>query len=435
MKNKINKVSILINKKDYNSALSLINKYLEKNKNNIDLLELKANILKKYKKYYEASKIYIQILNLDYKNINALINLFIYYDKNKQYDNALFFILKLKDSNNIKFLFMISKTYYNLELYKDSIYYSNKILNLDSNNIRALVQMSKAYLQIKSLKKAYIFIKKALDLEPSNTYVLIQYSKYLKSINDLDNSINILNKIIDINPNIILSYLELLKIYVIKKDINNIKDIILKFSKLKNNNSYIYKIRIEILKLTNYKSKNELLSFFDDTFKNIEYDNSYSKKNKNLKNICNETQKNINNIDKLSNTTTDIYNLKSIAHVVSHGTDNLISYNYLTESKTKNKIIEPITFENVHKSNKNSKKNIRKKSYFLIDINILLNYFMKNLDKASKQNLPNNRVKYILKYKNCGYMYNNLNQKEFLNNLCLILNKKTDEIFSFYPIE
>jgi len=158
----------------YKRLLSTRDNLAKKSEHNdaseIDELLLEAEDAKKEEKYSEAEKIYIRIISLDSKNVNAfklLGQLYLQEGKTQEARETLEHVLKLtqEDADVYSNLAEVSKENGQLERAKKHYTESIKLNNENAQNYFSLAEIQQS---LNNYKEAMKNMKEALKIEPKN---------------------------------------------------------------------------------------------------------------------------------------------------------------------------------------------------------------------------------------------------------------------------
>ena len=260
----------LYDNRDYDGAIMLYDKILEKNPNNIDTLMSKASALRHRGKYPEAMRIYNKILKIQPKHIDAL------------WCKAWMYSYEIRDSRKAipivkKILKIAPKSddviadaafkFAECGEYAEAIKLANETLDKYPDIIGA--RMNKLYWLIslmqeqKTEKDALAIINKYLKNDPKFFVYLLKYRFYVRAKKN-DSAMEVYQRILDEEPETDVDR-------VIKSNtlaITNDHEATIKFCEDNKDRDEIF-IHLQITKAAAYKNQGELVKAFE-IFKQIQ---------------------------------------------------------------------------------------------------------------------------------------------------------------------
>ena len=248
--NRLSNAVNLFNKKKFDQSLKILEELHEKEKTNIDILNLISLCCVSLSKFEEARKFLLLLCDLDKANLNFLNNLAFVYQKLflfKMAENTYREIIK-KDKNNLSGYLNLGSLLKRLQKYESSIevYQSAIQNNIKSNKL--LTNLSSAYLESNQINEAITYASESINLDPNDQLAYINLSSCFIKNKKFDLAINYLNKAKKINENNPLLYLNYGVLYKNKNEPYEAK----KYFNLcikKNPNTaeaYLYKSLIEL---------------------------------------------------------------------------------------------------------------------------------------------------------------------------------------------
>ena len=183
-----NLYSIYKMEENYNEALYLVNKIIDKDKNIYPLKKEKAYVLYKLHRYEESIKICLDCLNLNKEDIDCLNILGCNYFEKTDFNNA------------------------------EKIF--KKALEIDNNNSVILNSIGRLYHEKRDTKKAKEFLEKAFNINPNSYEIINNLGSYYKEEAKYEKALSLYKKAIDINSNNPTLINNLAKVYF---DLNNLK--------------------------------------------------------------------------------------------------------------------------------------------------------------------------------------------------------------------
>ena len=164
-------------------------------------LETAVN-LHKNNQLKEAEKVYLQILERDPKNFNALYLLGTLKSQLCEYEEGINFIKKslLINDNNFIAYSNLGLCYYNLNLLDEAILFLNKSISQNNNYHESFNNLGSVYLRRKKYLKALQNYKKAILINNNFYDGYLNIVKLLIEIQKYKYAEKFLNNLLDINP-------------------------------------------------------------------------------------------------------------------------------------------------------------------------------------------------------------------------------------------
>jgi len=140
----------------------------------IEALLKDASDLTDREHYNEAEKKYLEILNLEPKNIKAFYGLGNIYFLQKQYDEArqtFEHILKLNSSDHFAY-FEIAEILYRIKNFEEALYYLDKAIKLEPNSPKYLDLLVSTSIIVKDKDLAKKMLARLKEVNPENAKIL-----------------------------------------------------------------------------------------------------------------------------------------------------------------------------------------------------------------------------------------------------------------------
>ncbi len=271
IKTQIDKIISFFNAGDYKKVFELSNILLKKNPELDFVLNIVGLCYQKLNDYNKAEKIFLQAININKKNINALTNI----------------------ANNYK---------YKLDFQTADEFYQ-KTLNINADHLSALLNYGNLKFLINDNQEGLKLLKKASTINNSLIPIHLNLAIIYQSLGDFKNAIKHLDKINDLDPTFTRS--DKMKSVLINYSENekHLKDMKLKLKDLDLNDDQKIYLHFGISKAfedcKNYKEAFKYVKLGNSLkFKNSNYDIKFDrKKNEEIKKIFNKI-----NFNNLSNT-------------------------------------------------------------------------------------------------------------------------------------
>ncbi len=174
----IEKVRILINKKEFKDALNLIEE-IEKEKGlSYELLIEKGILLENIKKYRDAIKIYKEAVKKSMEKIKLLkkiVNLSILIEDYETADSILSFLIN-SNPYDINLIHQMGYVNYARGKYKEAVKYFALSLALNPDNDLAHYYLARIFYREKMFDKAFYHIKKAIEINPRSNEYYVYYA-------------------------------------------------------------------------------------------------------------------------------------------------------------------------------------------------------------------------------------------------------------------
>lgn len=209
------KASLLLSAEKDSEAEELATSLLNKNQNNIDVLELNVMIAKKKGDSAKKKQLLKQILVVNPKNPDANIELADEQALKRNYRNARDYYKKAlsSDPENLDALFGYGKMCYYMEKDDDSKEAFNKILELDPRNPQANAYMAKFEAENNQYKKAISYLNVAIQEEPNNSDYYFDLGTYKRYLGDYKGAEKSWLHAISLDPEYFLGYAYLAGLY------------------------------------------------------------------------------------------------------------------------------------------------------------------------------------------------------------------------------
>lgn len=271
IKTQIDKIISFFNAGDYKKVFELSNILLKKNPELDFVLNIVGLCYQKLNDYNKAEKFFLQAININKKNINALTNI----------------------ANNYK---------YKLDFQTADEFYQ-KTLNINADHLSALLNYGNLKFLINDNQEGLKLLKKASTINNSLIPIHLNLAIIYQSLGDFKNAIKHLDKINDLDPTFTRS--DKMKSVLINYSENekHLKDMKLKLKDLDLNDDQKIYLHFGISKAfedcKNYKEAFKYVQLGNSLkFKNSNYDIKFDrKKNEEIKKIFNKI-----NFNNLSNT-------------------------------------------------------------------------------------------------------------------------------------
>lgn len=169
-----------------------------------------------------AIEFFQKVLEIDANRTDAMTQIaIIYVDYDKQVAIEMFKELLKNNPTNEFYLFNLAYLHDELELFKDSLKYSQKLVELYPNDYTNYSMLSLAYSTNNMLNEAVEYAKKAYEIDPTNINNAVAYVNRLSTARREEEALNIISKFED-NPKM---EREKMEIIMRKRDFENGKEL------------------------------------------------------------------------------------------------------------------------------------------------------------------------------------------------------------------
>ncbi|MDB9444741.1 tetratricopeptide repeat protein [Anabaena sp. CS-542/02] len=207
MESLISKAEDLLKKGESEQSVTIIQKALEIEPDNIEALKMYAESLVEINQLEEALIIYKKTLQLAPNNVSILRNYSSALLRIADYDKALFFLDKAlqEEPNNVKVLSTYIKALLKLKLLHKAFIFFEKSLQIKPNNIITLNSYGKALADAGNYEKSSEIFERALQIKPNHIITLTSYGKALAEAGNYEKACEIFERALQIKPNNIIT--------------------------------------------------------------------------------------------------------------------------------------------------------------------------------------------------------------------------------------
>jgi tetratricopeptide (TPR) repeat protein len=192
----------LLNQRKYEEAITLYDKALEIDPNDVVALNNKGLALKNLSKYEEAITLYDKALEIDTKEVNVLTNKGVALDDLGRYEEAITWYDKALAVNpmDVDTLFNKGVAFTKLGRYGEAITLYDKALKVDPKFANALFNKGVAFYQLGKIEEAISWFDKALEIEPKAVDALYNKGLALTEVDRYEEAITLYDKALTIDP-------------------------------------------------------------------------------------------------------------------------------------------------------------------------------------------------------------------------------------------
>lgn len=272
---------------DATMTLGVINSYLEKDADNLTMLQLKSDVLNREKKPEEALEICKKLTTLAPQNLYFKIKLGGCYERMRDYDKAIQTyedILKIDSSYEralarLMYIYsFLSNREKNLDKCRTGIEYATRLIEV-TGTAEGYVERGNLLIDLYELEQAIEDCKKAIELDPEAFYAYNNLGCALLKLRRIDEAIEPLKKVIEMKPDYDnLPYVNLAECYTIQKQYEKAMELYNKIMEIwPERVGYREEVAQLYAKLGNYKKAMELFDGIADAYNG----NSKDKKSNN----------------------------------------------------------------------------------------------------------------------------------------------------------
>lgn len=179
-----------------NSVIEGCNKYIKEIGFDEEILYLKGNTLKRLRKYEEAKACFEEILTINKKHINAILEIAEIQENFSQYNYALSNYEKViqHDSTNSKALNALADLYFKIDDSNKSLNYYQKLILNDSLNSYYYKQIALNYHRLNNKDLAFKYLRKAHELNKTDIGIISNLAFLYQNQQKFDSAIIILDR-------------------------------------------------------------------------------------------------------------------------------------------------------------------------------------------------------------------------------------------------
>jgi predicted O-linked N-acetylglucosamine transferase (SPINDLY family) len=169
---------------------------------NINNLLEKGIFLHKKNSLDEAKKIYIEIIEIEKENFQAMHLLGVIFFQQKDYDQGIQFIEKSLEINNKNYsaLNNLGNIFLELKKYPEAIEKYKKALNLNKNYTAAIYNLGNVYKAISKYKIALEYYYKAIISDPQFFDAYYDYAELLERTGRIEDALIYYSKLLELSP-------------------------------------------------------------------------------------------------------------------------------------------------------------------------------------------------------------------------------------------
>jgi len=211
-KDRIEKISFFLKKKNFNDAKFIIDQLILEQPTNVDFLNILGIIFLETEKYLEAEKIFKKILDYKSNSFEAYYNLGILNQKLLNFNKDLEYYLQANIINKKNYFLLnkIALVYLKIEDINLAIKFYNESLEVNNVNVEAYNNLGKIYLDyFGDINLAIHNFSSAIKIAPQIDYLHRNLGKAYKIAGDFDKAKISLNTSIVVNPKYSEAYWDL----------------------------------------------------------------------------------------------------------------------------------------------------------------------------------------------------------------------------------
>ncbi len=196
----------LFKNKEYDKAISTIDKAIQLDSRNRDYLILKTTILYNDSKCNEAMEVLDKIYALNGKKydddiIAYAVQLYDCFDKTEVATKILKNYVDKKKYTNVDLVVFLAQRLANLGDIEGAQLYYDEVIKLNPDDIASTIDYAKILFTYKSPEDARVLLYKSLTLHPNNLSLLIYMAGYYLQIQDYDKALDYQNRVLLIENN------------------------------------------------------------------------------------------------------------------------------------------------------------------------------------------------------------------------------------------
>ncbi len=253
----VNLTELYLQQKKYEPAIELLEKSLNINPNNPELLYNLGFVYHNSEKKEKAVQYYTKVLSLIPDHPNTLNNIALIYIEDNQWKKAKETLQQCIIHNPH---FTLAYANYGDILYtenqlEEALYYYDKGLETNTNHIGLCIALSTLYSEMKKFEKGITELHELLKIYPQSTNLWLTLGNIYKMNKIYNEAINSYNRILNIDSSLFEAYKNLLEIYIYE---GNESTALETLEKAKQNIKNPEQIESLLSVITGYKKKQEM---------------------------------------------------------------------------------------------------------------------------------------------------------------------------------